>query len=81
VAVRPEKLRVTAEKPGQDNSVAATVLDIGYLGDLSIYRLNAGGVRAKATIVNTGAGAAPAIGSGDDVWLSFAAESAIVLTG
>jgi putrescine transport system ATP-binding protein len=81
VAVRPEKLRVTAERPGQDNSVAATVLDIGYLGDLSIYRLNAGGVRAKATIVNTGAGAAPAIGSGDDVWLSFAAESAIVLTG
>ena len=81
VAVRPEKLRVTAQKPGQDNSVAATVLDIGYLGDLSIYRLNAGGVRAKATIVNTGASAAPAIGSGDDVWLSFAAESAIVLTG
>jgi len=82
VAVRPEKLRLTAEQPppGQDNRVAATVADIGYLGDLSIYRLNVGGATAKAAIANTGRGSGRAIGWDDEVWLSFAPESAIVLT-
>ena len=41
VAVRPEKVRITREPPlpGLDNCVAGTVVDIGYLGDISIYKL------------------------------------------
>ncbi len=45
VAVRPEKMRVAPNGPpprpeaGSENGVAATVFDIGYLGDLSIYKL------------------------------------------
>ncbi len=59
VAVRPEKMRI-APRPAAartpENCVAATIVDIGYLGDLSIYKLRIDdGVRAvKAAIANTG---------------------------
>ena len=45
VAVRPEKMRMrrTAAAPDPQSAlpddVAATVVDVGYLGDMSIYRL------------------------------------------
>jgi putrescine transport system ATP-binding protein len=39
-AVRPEKMHMSREKPaGNDNWTAATVRDIAYMGDLSIYLL------------------------------------------
>jgi len=83
LAVRPEKLRLTAEQPppGQDNRVAATVADIGYLGDLSIYRLRCDdGTQIKAAVANTGRSGEEAIGWDDRVWLSFPPQAAIVLT-
>jgi len=82
VAVRPEKLRITAGEPqaGLDNCAAATVVDIGYLGDLSIYRLRtASGAPVQAAVANSGRSAEPAIGWDESVWLSFAPEAAIVL--
>ena len=41
VAVRPEKVRIIREPqlPGADNCVAGTIVDIGYLGDTSIYKV------------------------------------------
>src|SRR5580698_2730704 len=53
VAVRPEKMRITRAEPASDqqaeNRVAATVADVGYLGDLSIYKLRIdAGVLIKA---------------------------------
>jgi putrescine transport system ATP-binding protein len=83
VAVRPERLRIGQEQPGPDqpNCAAATVIDIGYLGDLTIYKLRIGdGSPAKAIVANTGAPAIGAIGWDDQVWLSFLPQSAIVLT-
>src|ERR1700730_343826 len=83
VAVRPEKMRITPDRPvaDGDNCVAATVLDIGYLGDLSIYKLRIGeGAPVKAAIANTGRMAGRAISWDDEVWLSFAPEAAVVLT-
>ncbi len=87
VAVRPEKVRLTRYEVGRheqavaENGVAATVVDIGYLGDLSLYRLRTeAGVALQAAIANTEPLIARGIGWNDKVWLSFAPEAAIVLT-
>jgi putrescine transport system ATP-binding protein len=83
VAVRPERMRITRDKPppGLDNCVAATVVEAGYLGDLSIYQLRiADGSRLKAAVANSGRDGDRAFGQGEPVWLSFSPESAIVLT-
>ncbi len=95
VAVRPEKMRIMRAAPdlqgGQDaeqdtekcaaNSIAATVADIGYLGELSIYKLRCdGGTQIKAVMANTGRSSEEAIGWDDRVWLSFPPQAAIVLT-
>jgi putrescine transport system ATP-binding protein len=86
VAVRPEKLRIspgepTAEQRAANSGVAATVVDIGYLGDLSIYRLRTDtGVALQAAIANTGLLAGRAASWNDKVWVSFSPDAAIVLT-
>jgi putrescine transport system ATP-binding protein len=86
VAVRPEKMRITRAEPAPDRQdaescVAATVADVGYLGDLSIYKLRTdAGVLIKAVIANTGRSGDDAIGWDDKVWLSFPPQAAIVLT-
>jgi putrescine transport system ATP-binding protein len=83
VAVRPERMRMSHEKPspGLENCVAATVVEVGYLGDLSIYQLRiADGSRLKAAVANSGRDGESAFCQGESVWLSFSPESAIVLT-
>ena len=82
VAVRPERIRITREKPspGVENCLAAKIVEVGYLGDLSIYQLHtAGGARVKAVVANSGREAGRAFGQGESVWLSFSPDSAIVL--
>jgi len=83
VAVRPEKLRIHREPPSPppDNCADGTVIDIGYLGDLTIYKLRlADGTTIKAAVTNTGRAAAHAIGRDERAWVSFAPEAAVVLT-
>jgi putrescine transport system ATP-binding protein len=87
VAVRPEKMRITRSDPsadgqaGSENRAAATIVDIGYLGDLTIYKLSTdAGVPLQAALANTGRTGEAAIGWGDKVWLSFSPAAAIVLT-
>jgi putrescine transport system ATP-binding protein len=86
VAVRPEKLRIVPDEPSPEqqtanSGAAATVVDIGYLGDLSIYRLKTdSGVALQAAVANTGLLAGRTVGWNDKVWVSFAPEAAIVLT-
>jgi putrescine transport system ATP-binding protein len=87
VAVRPEKMRIARDElpaagtAGPANSAAATIVDIGYLGDLSIYKLRTEtGVPLQAAVANTGRSAEGAVGWDDKVWLSFPPEAAIVLT-
>jgi putrescine transport system ATP-binding protein len=87
VAVRPEKIRLIprvvepAQRASAENCVLATVVDIGYLGDLSLYKLRTdAGVPLQAAIANIGPLTARGISWNDQVWLSFAPEAAIVLT-
>jgi len=84
--VRPEQLRMTP-KPAADpqsaleSDVAATLTDVAYLGDLSIYRLRTdAGVPLQASRANIGPFAQRNIAANDKVWLNFARAAAIVLT-
>ena len=85
LAVRPEKMRVTLEpqppQPPPENCAAGTIVDIGYLGDLTIYKLRlADGAIVTAAIANTGHAAERQIDWDERAWMSFAPEAAIVLT-
>ena len=83
VAVRPEKIRISRDPPlpAPDNSVRATVVDLGYLGDTSIFKLRiADGSLVRAAISNIGGRDQSPPAFGDEVWLSWPAEAAIILT-
>jgi putrescine transport system ATP-binding protein len=83
VAVRPERMRITREKPspGVENCLAAKVVEVGYLGDLSIYQLHtASDARIKAAVANSGREVDRAFAQSESVWLSFSPDAAIVLT-
>jgi putrescine transport system ATP-binding protein len=86
VAVRPEKLRIAPRPAAPDGQsalagdVGATLVDVAYLGDTSVYRLRTdAGVPLQATRANSGPLAERTIGASDKVWLSFSREAAIVL--
>jgi putrescine transport system ATP-binding protein len=82
VAVRPEKVRISREPalPALDNCVAGTVVDVGYLGGLSIYKLRIhDGSQVKVASANVG-GRSERAAYGEQVWLSWPAEAAIALT-
>src|SRR6476469_2323952 len=83
VALRPEKVRIAPEPPGsaEENCVAGEVTDIGYLGDLSIYkvRLDSGTIM-KTAVANVTRLAERPIAWDERVWLSWAPEAAMVLT-
>ena len=83
VAVRPEKVRITREPPlpGADNCVAGKIVDIGYLGDFSIYKLRLrDGAVIKAALANVGGRAERALTLGEEVWLIWPPESGMLLT-
>jgi putrescine transport system ATP-binding protein len=87
LAVRPGKLRVTPEPPGAapqqppENCAAGTIVDIGYLGELTIYKLRlADGAVVTAAIANTGRAGERPVDWDERAWMSFSPEAAIVLT-
>lgn len=82
VAVRPERLRLTRDRPAAcDNSLSGVIVEVGYLGDLSIYQIRtADGSRVTAAMANMGAVSERPPQRDEQVWLSFSAEAPIVLT-
>jgi putrescine transport system ATP-binding protein len=83
LAVRPEMVRIASEapQPPPENCAAGTIVDVGYLGELTIYKLRlAHGAIVTAAIVNTGRAAERPIDWDERAWMSFAPDAAIVLT-
>jgi putrescine transport system ATP-binding protein len=83
VALRPEKIQIETQPPAayDANSVSGKVHDIGYLGDVSVYRVRLdSGHDLKATVANRTRLIERPIGWGDRVWLSWAPEAGVVLT-
>ena len=81
-AIRPEKMQMSRDKPeGSDNWTAATVRDIAYMGDLSIYllRLPSGKI-VRVTQPNVERHAAERVTWDEQVYLHWDATSPVVVT-
>jgi putrescine transport system ATP-binding protein len=81
-AVRPERIRISREQPSPEekNRLAATIVEIGYLGEMSLYQARiADGTRVKAVVANAGRGSERPFALEDRVWLSFSPHAATVL--
>jgi putrescine transport system ATP-binding protein len=76
-------MRIAAAAPpaGTDNCIAGTIVDVGYLGDSTVYQARiADGSIVKAAVANSGRAGERATSWDERVWLSFIPEAAIVLT-
>ena len=84
VAVRPEKIRVSREPPlpAPENCMTGRVVEIGYLGGTSTYKVRVGeSCYVKAALANVGGSGGYRVAAVDEeVWLSFPPDAAIVLT-
>jgi putrescine transport system ATP-binding protein len=84
VAVRPEKIAISRERPAKAvNAVKGTVVDLGYFGKDSLFRVKLpSGALVRVNHVNDrrlGDGEHIAVWE-DEVWLTFDPASAILLT-
>jgi putrescine transport system ATP-binding protein len=77
LAVRPEKLRLTPERPA-GFALAATIVSIGYQGGQSTVHLaTQSGMNLRAHLPSAAAGG---LTRGAALWASWAPEDAVVLT-
>jgi putrescine transport system ATP-binding protein len=80
-AVRPEKIRLSRERPeGVENVFRAMVDEVAYMGDLSIYRLRtSSGKVLRASVANVNRYNEDAISWDEDVWVSWHETAGVVL--
>jgi putrescine transport system ATP-binding protein len=81
-AIRPEKLRVSRERPeGEHNVLKAMVEEVAYFGNLSVYRLRLPtGKLIQATKVNLSRFDDDAISWDEEVWVTWGDTAGVVLT-
>ncbi|WP_317931366.1 ABC transporter ATP-binding protein [Halioxenophilus sp. WMMB6] len=82
VAVRPEKVGISKEKPDQEqNAEQGEIKDIAYLGSHSVYHVQlASGKRVLATELNAIRWAGDRLTWGDQVWVYWGDNAGVVLT-
>jgi putrescine transport system ATP-binding protein len=91
IALRPEKLRITAAASAHgataettavdQNAVRGRVWDIGYLGDKSVYKVRlADGTQMKVSVANVTRIVERPISWDDEVLLSWPPSAAVLLT-
>ena len=81
-AVRPEKVRIAHDAPADTsvNAVAGEVLDIAYFGDMTLYNVKLpSDAVVRASLMNASRTVERPITWEDKVWLSWAADSGLVL--
>ena len=83
-AIRPEKLRISLDKPAETgvNAVRGEVWDIGYLGDFTMIQVmlgGEGGQLVKVALANRTRRLARPFAWDDKVWLSWDVEAGVVL--
>src|SRR5690606_20308721 len=85
-AIRPEKIRLTRERPSDDiaprgaNRVHGMVEDIAYLGDMTVYQVKLdSGKELRVTKANELRGDPDAISWDEPVWASWSGSSGSVL--
>jgi len=85
VAVRPEKILISRDRPGEEvaNATPGQVLDLGYFGDRSLYRVRLASGRIVLVShqnVRRARDDERQVDWDDEVWLSWAPRAALVLT-
>ena len=75
VAIRPERARLTRDKPADGYARQGRVANVLYLGATLEYHLDLNGEKGLVEAPNDGAG--PAFRSGDAVWFSAPPESCL----
>lgn len=81
-AVRPEKMQLTRQRPeGRKNAFEVEVLEIAYMGNLSVYRVKLpGGKLLSATKANLSRHEEDQISWDETVWASWDDTAGVVLT-
>jgi putrescine transport system ATP-binding protein len=82
-AIRPEKVRISLDAPatGTANVISGVVWDIGYVGDVSCYRVKLdNGAVVKATLANVTRLVERPITWDDRVFVSWPSDAGLVLT-
>ena len=82
IAVRPEKIFVTREEPDNEDDIRAqgVVDDLGYLGNLSLYRIRLeSGKMIQVSSQNRRRSAKRFVEWEDKIWVSWRPRSAVVL--
>ena len=80
LALRPEKVTISKEKPDAVNALQGKVIDIAYLGNLSTYHVElVDGTMIKAQTANTRRVARRDITWEDPVWVSWSGTAGVVL--
>lgn len=83
LAVRPEKIRLSRpvqNKPAPDNTFEADLIDIGFLGGISICKVKlASGTLLRVAMANTTRTSADFFSAGQRISVSFAPEDTAVL--
>lgn len=82
VAVRPEKMTISRERPDKDHNLIKGVVDeIAYLGNQSVYRIKTdSGMILRVTRSNLSRHDEDAISWDDVVYLDWSASAGVVLT-
>jgi putrescine transport system ATP-binding protein len=82
VALRPEKARISKQKPEQtENCIKGVVEEIAYMGSLSVYRVRlASGKEVRITQPNITRGTGERLTWNDEVYLFWDVDSSVVLT-
>jgi putrescine transport system ATP-binding protein len=83
LALRPEKIGIHgARTAGGLNTVPGTVAEVGYRGNIWIYKVRlADRSFMKVALANAGTQDRASFRAGDLVWLSWAPDAGVVLTG
>ncbi|MER2534854.1 MAG: ABC transporter ATP-binding protein [Rhizobiaceae bacterium] len=82
-AIRPEKIRVSSQRPAETgfNAIEGEIFDLGYLGDMTVYHVRlADGRIVKASALNAARTSTDPLTWHDRAWISFAPDAGVVLT-
>ncbi len=81
VAVRPERIALSAAPGEWPNSLPGTVSNVSYRGEASSVNVTlASGRVIRVTLPNSGGTGRPRLGAGEPVWLGWPAEAGVLLT-
>lgn len=80
LALRPEKLAMSAQRPTPDyrNALAGTVFEIGYRGDVSLYKVRLAD-RSLIKVALANAGGRPPFAINDLVWVFWPPDAGVLL--